>query len=126
MAETGYDPERDLENPADSIFCENGAGHTVKWRDVPARAHADSGLRPDGTPAERPDSAPSAPRSAAYAGTAAQDQELRAIFERTYGPVKRRTFQKPLPAADAAPALELGPRRPRPPGRTACWWTGTT
>lgn len=113
VAETGYDPERDLENPADSIFCENGAGHTVKWRDVPARAHADSGLRTDGTPAEPPDSAPSASRSAAYAGTAAQDRELRAIFERTYGPVKRRTFQKPLPAAEAAPAR---PAPPRPAG----------
>ncbi len=109
VAETGYDPERDLDNPADSVFCEGGAGRVVKWRDVSARAHVDSGFSPDGTPVKRNDSGPSSARSAAYAGTVEQDKELRAIFERTYGPVKRRTFQKPLPAADAAPAYRAAP-----------------
>lgn len=109
VEEMGYDPERDLDNPADSVFCEGGAGHVVKWRDVPARAHVDSGFSPDGTPVKKSDSGPSAARSAAYAGTMEQDKELRAIFERTYGPVKRRTFQKPLPAADAAPAYRASP-----------------
>ena len=34
-----YDPEADLENTPDSVFCSHGAGYTVKWRDVPAAAH---------------------------------------------------------------------------------------
>lgn len=34
-----YDRERDVENPADSVFCSHGAGFTVKWQDVPAHAH---------------------------------------------------------------------------------------
>ena len=35
----GYDRERDTENPADSVFCDHGAGHTVKWYDAPAHMH---------------------------------------------------------------------------------------
>ena len=34
-----YDPEADLPNTPDSVFCAHGAGYTVKWRDVPAAAH---------------------------------------------------------------------------------------
>lgn len=34
-----YDPETDLPNTPDSVFCSHGAGHTVKWYDVPAHAH---------------------------------------------------------------------------------------
>jgi predicted RNA-binding protein with PIN domain len=108
----GYDPERDLENPADSVFCAHGAGYLVKWSDVPAHAHVDSLLHLDERPvAER--GVPSAARSASYAGTAEQDRELQAIFERTYGPVKRHTFRKPVPTASG----EAEPRTaPRPTG----------
>ena len=38
-AAAAYDPEADLPNTPDSVFCIHGAGHTVKWRDVPAAAH---------------------------------------------------------------------------------------
>ena len=34
-----YDPEADLPNTPDSVFCSHGAGHTVKWYDVPSCAH---------------------------------------------------------------------------------------
>ncbi len=36
-----YDPEADLPNTPDSVFCSHGAGYTVKWRDVPAHAHVE-------------------------------------------------------------------------------------
>ena len=39
IAEAAYDPEADLPNTPDSVFCSHGAGHTVKWRDVPEHAH---------------------------------------------------------------------------------------
>ncbi|OUO34091.1 TetM/TetW/TetO/TetS family tetracycline resistance ribosomal protection protein [Olsenella sp. An290] len=39
IAAAAYDPEADLPNTPDSVFCSHGAGHTVKWRDVPAHAH---------------------------------------------------------------------------------------
>ena len=34
VAEIGYEPERDLENTPDSVFCAKGAGFTVKWYDA--------------------------------------------------------------------------------------------
>lgn len=30
----GYEPERDIENTADSVFCAHGAGFNVPWREV--------------------------------------------------------------------------------------------
>lgn len=29
--ESGYDPDMDLHNPADSVFCANGSGYNVSW-----------------------------------------------------------------------------------------------
>jgi small GTP-binding protein len=40
-----YDPEADLENTPDSVFCAHGAGYTVKWNRVDDFAHVDSGLK---------------------------------------------------------------------------------
>ena len=53
----GYDPERDVENTPDSVFCAHGAGYTVKWNEVPAQAHVDSGIRLD-APEPEPEEAP--------------------------------------------------------------------
>ena len=41
IAEAAYEPEADLPNSPDSVFCAHGAGYTVKWADVPAAAHVD-------------------------------------------------------------------------------------
>ena len=38
-----YDPEADLANTPDSVFCSHGAGHTVKWNEVANAAH----VKPD-------------------------------------------------------------------------------
>ena len=37
--QTGYDPERDVENTPDSVFCSHGAGYPVKWNEAPAQMH---------------------------------------------------------------------------------------
>ena len=111
-----YDPERDVENTPDSVFCAHGGGYTVPWSEVPAHAHMDSGWRP-----AAPEPEPSQPvrRGGDYAGTVEQDKELQAIFERTYGPVRRRAFIPPkeprrAPAADqpqrrTVPERDSGP-----------------
>ena len=44
LADFSYDPDADVENPADSVFCSHGAGYLVRWDEVPAKAHVDSGL----------------------------------------------------------------------------------
>ena len=49
IEEAGYDPETDLPNTPDSVFCSHGAGYTVKWHEVPEHAHVEvdpSRLRP--------------------------------------------------------------------------------
>ncbi len=95
-AALAYDPERDAANPSGSVFCDHGSGTVVGWRDVPAMAHVDSGLRLD-TPV-RQQSVPSAPRSAPASGLAGE-KELMSIFEQTYGKVERRSFQPQRPPA---------------------------
>ena len=98
VAAMGYDPERDVENPPGSVFCAHGAGYNVKWDEVKAHAHVDSGLRLGEEPPEE-ESAPVRPRPQSYAGSLEQDKELQAIFERTYGKVERNAFRpQPKPA----------------------------
>ena len=95
----GYDPERDLENPADSVFCAHGAGYVVKWDQVSGMAHVSSGI--DFTTEEEPEAPVPAGGSArrSWAGSLEEDKELQAIFERTYGKVEREAFRPaPKPA----------------------------
>lgn len=40
-----YDPERDTENPAGSIFCAHGAGFYVPWNEVQKYMHIDTGKK---------------------------------------------------------------------------------
>ena len=114
-----YDPERDVENTPDSVFCAQGGGYTVPWSEVPAHAHMDSGWRPAAPEPEEPELPQPVRRGGDYAGTVEQDRELQAIFERTYGPVRRRAFIPPkeprrAPAADqpqrrTVPERDSGP-----------------
>lgn len=39
VKEIGYDPERDVENTPDSVFCSHGAGFPVKWDEAPSHMH---------------------------------------------------------------------------------------
>ena len=39
IRERGYDPERDVANPADSVFCAHGAGYAVKWNEADRCMH---------------------------------------------------------------------------------------
>lgn len=88
IAESGYQPQHDLDNPADSVFCAHGAGFVVSWADVRSHMHVDSGWGKSQRPADAVP-APSPRRAAAYRATLEEDAELMKIFERTYGPIKR-------------------------------------
>lgn len=39
--EAAYEPEADLPNTPDSVFCSHGAGYTVKWNEVREHMHVD-------------------------------------------------------------------------------------
>ncbi len=94
IAETGYDPERDTDDPADSVFCAHGAGFPVKWDQVEDYMHLP--LQKEIRQQRLAENAPAPPpRVTAYRGTREEDQELMAIFERTYGPVKSRQLFAP-------------------------------
>ena len=89
IAAIGYDAEHDTENTGDSVFCAHGSGFVVNWREAAAHMHVESGLRFD---APEEETAPDAP-AVRTLRPFASDKELMAIFERTYGPVKRRDLR---------------------------------
>lgn len=120
----GYDPERDLDNPADSVFCAHGAGFIVPWQQVEDYAHVDTGdklrrLLPEvfGAAEEVIDSQ-AAGRNGALAGDVRRaggddrfisQEEIEEIYLRTYG--TRALDKNPwnragAPARAAAPAKE--------------------
>lgn len=89
IAAYGYDCNADTANTADSVFCSRGAGHTVRWDEVPGMAHIQTNvLKADEEPEEP---AVTRQRSEAYRGSLLQDKKLMRIFEMTYGPIKRRS-----------------------------------
>ncbi len=86
VEESGYDPERDEENPADSVFCAHGAGMNVPWDQVQDYMHLESVLKPK---QEEPE-----PRAARYyRSLSIDDRELEAIMEREFGPIRRPEYR---------------------------------
>ena len=119
IAASGYDPELDLRNPTGSVFCSHGAGTPVPWYEVRERMHVDSGWRDPsdgpGTGKAMLGYGEDWDEDLAYGGAGrtglragvrkeekpvsfserearlfAEEDELRRIFERTYGPIKSR------------------------------------
>ena len=96
---SGYDPDGDMENPTGSVFCAHGAGFVVDWDQVEDYMHLESAWGNGGEKTE-PEGLPVTEsirrQRAAEAETYASEEELKAIFERTYGPVKkeRGSFEK--------------------------------
>ena len=108
VKEIGYDPARDLENPASSVFCAHGAGYEVKWQDVDAAAHLPL-LRLGGPAQQEPQRIV---KSVAPGGAPELEKELLTIFERTYGAIRRRDVlpQMMLRSEDKREFLQsLGP-----------------
>ena len=105
IAASGYDPERDTENTADSVFCSHGAGVVVPWREAASRMHVEDHVRLREDAPSDPSPVPArAARPAA--GSLEEDAQLAAIFERTYGPAQRREllFRSPKEEKNTAPS----------------------
>ena len=94
IAEAAYDPEADLENTPDSVFCDHGAGFNVKWNKVIEYMHLESPLK-----VEKP--------AVMTRNLSISDKELEAIMEREFGPIKR-----PMYHVTTAPAEEKLTIRP--------------
>ena len=87
VKQIGYDPERDLLHPTGSVFCAHGAGFEVKWDEVDRMAHLPL---LDFAPKKEAEAPKRILRSVAPGGAPELEKELLAIFERTYGQIKRR------------------------------------
>ena len=87
-----YDPETDVDEPCDSVFCSHGAGHIVKWNEVPDHMHLPSVLEKNNDEDSSPaDAEQLFSRCRTQSDIFALDKELMSIFERTYGKVRSRS-----------------------------------
>ncbi len=89
IAQIGYDCDADVENTADSVFCSHGAGMLVKWNEAPSYMHVDSGIRFGEKPQTDQEEIVTPQLVSSYKQRIADDKELMAIFERTYGKINR-------------------------------------
>ncbi len=91
IAEKAYDREADIANPTGSVFCSHGAGFVVPWDQVEPYMH----VKTDSKNGEMYD-IENVPvmRSASntYRDSYATDKELEEIFEKTFGPIKRKKY----------------------------------
>ena len=130
----GYDPEADLENPTGSVFCAHGAGFVVPWDQVEAYMHLQSGVDMDELDSEswyedvesaqNPGTAVDNANISgnisgkngkfSYSGSYEEEEELQAIFERTFGPMKRdRTAFQKKTVHSSTPATRYRSGKPR-------------
>ncbi len=91
VAALGYDPEADLENTPDSVFCGHGAGFTVKWNEVKDYMHLESGLKEEKAP------------QIIVRNLQPDDKALEKIMERQFGPQKTTLYRT---SASNRPATE--------------------
>ena len=89
VAAIGYDPERAVDNPADSVFCYQGESGIVPWYEVEEHMHLPSVLDGRGGASEDSESE-LMEKARAYGKVLASDKELMKLFDRTYGPVQDR------------------------------------
>ena len=82
-----YDPDADVENTADSVFCAHGSGFVVPWNEVAKHVHVDTSIK-NRQPVKNTTAAPKEPSK--KNSKMSEEKELQAIFERTFGPVKTR------------------------------------
>lgn len=86
ITQIGYDSEADLDNPTGSVFCSHGAGFVVHWSEVENHMHTES------LAAKQKQNQKEIAAMSYSAPPTIDDDELKEIFERTYGPMKRARY----------------------------------
>ena len=100
VAALAYDPEADLENTPDSVFCAHGAGFNVKWHQVKDYMHLESGLKKQAAP------------ELITRNYQADDRELQKIMEREFGPQTTVLYRSPA-NRPATEKLTIKPLKPK-------------
>ncbi len=102
VAARGYDPLADVENPGDGVFVSGGASKIVSWKEVEQYMHLPLVTRKEEGAAEEEaletKTVEKTSSPASCGGSQVLDEELLAIFQRTYGPIKQPTHTKPAMA----------------------------
>lgn len=81
----GYDCDKDLANPADSVFCSHGSGYTVNWEEAPRFMHIKTEEEKEAEfESEKKRVKLIANR---FKQREASEKELKEIFERTFGKI---------------------------------------
>ena len=98
IARFGYNPTLDERNPPHSVFCKGGTSIVVPWDEADAWMHAPVLERGARAEENLPETVTQefAKKSSGYESARALDKELLAIFERTYGKIKRRQIHEPV------------------------------
>ena len=96
-----YDPERDLDNTPDSIFCAHGAGFNVKWDQVKDYMHLESGLKEEKAP------------QILTRNLGVEDRELEKIMEREFGPIRRPQYGATAANRPATEEVSIRPMKQR-------------
>lgn len=91
----GYEPERDVEHPASSVFCANGGGYTVEWEKVWEHMHLPSvlGKKKDIILQARTPKTQDMSECQNGKDVWQQEKELEEIFKQTYGRTARSNMQ---------------------------------
>ncbi|SDB45067.1 small GTP-binding protein domain-containing protein [Ruminococcaceae bacterium FB2012] len=110
VAETAYDPDSDLRNTANSVFCSHGAGHVVPWNEANELMHVSTS--PKRSIEEEAEAVKF--RADSFVRRAAEDEELMKIFEQTYGKIDRKKEQ--AMHTPKSPPTDKSKPRPLPKG----------
>jgi len=97
IEKAGYDSEADLRNPTGSVFCAHGAGFNVPWNEVENYMHVKTSLNLNSIDKEVEETNSSdviinRKTTKSVNDSYATDKELEAIFEKTFGPIKRKKY----------------------------------
>lgn len=137
IAASGYVAELDTAHPASSVFCSHGVGTIIPWDEVRSYMHVEADLEE-----EEPDPGYSDEEMETYARTAAfhaaragggpdrrtfsereadrkaLDDELKELFEKTYGPIRTKTAAPAKKEYRAAGPQDYGKTAAGAPHRT--------
>ena len=80
----GYDPDRDMRNPASSVFCAHGAGFIVEWNQVEEYMHLPGRLLGGGRDAATDKGMPAVHRQSTCDEVIIGTDEIDEILNRTY------------------------------------------
>ncbi|MCR5683496.1 MAG: NYN domain-containing protein [Clostridiales bacterium] len=107
IRETAYDPEADVANTPNSVFCSHGAGIVVPWAWVPQHMHLE-GLELNKEPATPIEEAEINERAGRVIrkNLNLDEKELEAIMEREFGPIRRRVYGTPKKEQPFAPDVK--------------------